>query len=175
MAIKKIGYDKINKTVCGITFDTELQAKTHLPGSGAADECDSNWVILDFDHDPTVDYLTALELNADGTALVNPFAGKTIDEQVALVEKRDSDTKIKKLKGQLKHQVKIIAKDKIQELKWKIDRAKDIDALNGNNDALRAAYQSREDIRVKSNAADTAIEALATLDEVYAYDPKKAF
>ena len=35
MAIKKIGYDKINKTVCGITFDTELQAKTHLPGAGA--------------------------------------------------------------------------------------------------------------------------------------------
>tara|TARA_B100001996_G_scaffold353368_1_gene314680 strand:+ start:396 stop:941 length:546 start_codon:yes stop_codon:yes gene_type:complete len=173
MAIKKIAYDTYAKATSGFPFDSELEAKTHLAGNGAPDECDDTFKIFEYDFDPAVDYLSSLEMNAAGTALVNPFAGKTIDEQKALVEKRDVDTKIRKYKQQKKHQTKMLAKEAIEELVWKIDRAKDLDVLNGNQNALRAAYQEREDVRVKSNAMEAEIEALTTLSEVYAYSPKK--
>tara|TARA_B100001250_G_scaffold175264_1_gene150728 strand:- start:2211 stop:2753 length:543 start_codon:yes stop_codon:yes gene_type:complete len=173
MTIKKVAIDKVNGTVCGITFDTEAEAKLHLPGAAIAEECDDNWVILDFDHDPAVDYLTSLELNASGDALVNPFAGKTIAEQTTLCEKRDADAAINKQRQQQKHKIKMLAKEAIDELKWKIDRAKDLDAINGNTDALRAAYQEREDIRVKSNAMEAELNALTTLAEVTNYNTKE--
>jgi len=173
MAIKKIAYNTYTKATSGVPFDSELEATTFLPGSGTPEECDPAFKIFEYDFDPEVDYFSSLEPNAAGTALVNPFAGKTIAEQKALVEKRDTDTKIRKYKQQKKHQTKILAKGAIEELKWKIDRAKDLDAINGNQNALRAAYQEREDVRVKSNAMEAEIEALTTLNEVYAYAPKK--
>ena len=58
-------------------------------------------------------------------------------------------------------------------MKWKESKARDADAIAGNTNALRAYYQEREDVRVKSNAMEAEIEALTTLDEVYAYSPKK--
>ncbi len=173
MAIKKIGVDKVNGTVCGITFDTEADAKKHLPGAESEDTCDDNWVILDFDHDPEVDYLTSLELNAAGNALVNPFAGKTITEQKTLCEKRENDRKMKKYKQQKKHQVKMLCKEAIETTSWKIERAKDLDAINGNTDALRAVYQERQNLREKSNTMEAELDALTTLEEVYAYNTKE--
>ena len=173
MAIKKIAYDTKHLASCGITFDTEAAALKHLPdGDGGTDTADSNWKVFDVDHDPATDYLLSYELNAAGTALVNPFAGKTIEEQTTLVEQRYENRKIDRQKGIKKHQIKILAKDAINELAWKINRAKDLDAVNGNTNALRAAYQEREDIRVKSNAAEAEVAALTSYEDVYNYDPK---
>ena len=173
MAIKKIAYDTKHLASCGITFDTEAAALKHLPdGDGGTDTADSNWKIFDVDHDPDTDYLLSYELNAAGNALVNPFAGKTIAEQTSLVVARELERKTAREKGTTKHQIKILAGEAIEALEWKINRAKDIDAINGNTNALRAAYQEREDIRVKSNAAEAEVAALTSYDEVCAYDPR---
>tara|TARA_B100001996_G_scaffold304133_1_gene245003 strand:- start:110 stop:646 length:537 start_codon:yes stop_codon:yes gene_type:complete len=173
MAIKKIAYDTKHLASCGITFDTEAAALKHLPdGDGGSDTADSNWKVFDVDHDPATDYLLSYELNAAGDALVNPFAGKTIAEQTSLVVAREFERKTAREKGVKKHQIKILAGETIEGLEWKINRAKDIDAINGNNNALRAVYQEREDIRVKSNAAEAEVDALTTYEEVCAYDPR---
>ena len=173
MAIKKLAYDTTNKLVCGIVFDTEAEALKHLPdGDGGHETAGPEWKIFDVDYDPTTDYISSYELNAAGTALVNPVAGKTIAEQTTYCEQRYTDSIKEKEKHVKKHQVKIWAKEYIEALAWKINRAKDIDAINGNNDALRAAYQERQDIRDKSNAAEAAIDALTTEQEVRDFDPK---
>lgn len=173
MAIKKLAYDTTHKLVCGIVFDTEAEALKHLPdGDGGHETAGPEWKIFDVDYDPTTDYISSYELNAAGTALVNPVAGKTIAEQTKYCEQRYTDSIKEKEKHVKKHQVKIWAKVYIEELVWKINRAKDIDAVNGNNDALRAAYQERQDIRDKSNAAEAAIDALTTEQAVRDFDPK---
>ena len=173
MAIKKIAYDTKHLAVCGITFDSEAAALKYLPdGEGGTDTAADHYKIFDVDYDPSTDYISSYELNAAGTALVNPFAGKTIEEQTTLVEQRYENRKIDRQKGIKKHQIKILAKDAINELAWKINRAKDLDAVNGNTNALRAAYQEREDIRVKSNAAEAEVAALTSYEDVYNYDPK---
>ena len=173
MAIKKIAFDTKNKLACGVVFDTEADALKHLPdGEGGHETAGPEWKVFDVDYDPSVDYISSYELNAEGTALVNPVAGKTIAEQTAYCEQRYEQYCLNKEKGVKKHQVKIWAKVYIEDLKWKINRAKDIDAINGNNDALRAAYQERQDVRDKSNAAEAAIEALTTEAAVREFDPK---
>jgi len=173
MAIKKIAYDTKHLAVCGITFDSEAAALKHLPdGDGGTDTAGDHYKIFDVDYDPSTDYISSYELNAAGTALVNPFAGKTIAEQTTLVEQRYESRKINSKKGIKKHQIKILAKDAIEALAWKINRAKDIDAVNGNTNALRAVYQEREDIRVKSNAAEAEVAAMTSYNDVCNYDPK---
>tara|TARA_B100000427_G_scaffold319707_1_gene318264 strand:+ start:886 stop:1422 length:537 start_codon:yes stop_codon:yes gene_type:complete len=173
MAIKKIAFDTVHKLACGIVFDTEAEALKHLPdGDGGHETAGPEWKIFDVDYDPSVDYISSYELNAAGTALVNPVAGKTIAEQTKYCEDRYTNSVVEKEKHVKKHQVKIWAGVYIDELAWKINRAKDIDAINGNSDALRAVYQERQDVRDKSNAAEAAIDALTTETAVREYDPK---
>ena len=57
----------------------------------------------------------------------------------------------------------------IKETAWEDIRASDIDSLNGNDAAIRALYQKRQNMRDQSNVAEQALLALTTIDEAKAY------
>jgi len=62
-------------------------------------------------------------------------------------------------------QIKAEAAQRIRALDWKVERAKERDALNTSN-TLESVLLEREAIRVASNEAEKAVNALATTNEV---------
>ena len=62
--------------------------------------------------------------------------------------------------------------ERLKEMKWKKDKATDIDLINGNTNAMTAYYAEREALRVANNNHVAALEALTTQEEVDAFDPK---
>ena len=61
---------------------------------------------------------------------------------------------------------------RLERLQWKIERAKEEDLLNGNNAAMTVVATEKRKIRDENNAACAEVEALSTVAEVHAYDPR---
>ena len=174
MAIKKIAFStQVNRAYSAC--DTLEEIKSIIGTVGHTDELHHQFKVFDFDYDPAETYLLALQLNAAGDGLVNPEAGKTIDEQRTAVENRDitnSMNLLKRLKtGEIKSQTAI----KVKELKWKESKARDADAIAGNTNALRAYYQEREDVRQAGNAAEGRLAALTSFNDVQKFNPPDEF
>lgn len=82
-------------------------------------------------------------------------------ESVAKQQTADLEDARKALVGRVKTE----AGERIAATNWKVDRAKERDALN-NTATLQDVYAEREAIRVASDEAEAAIADLTTLDEI---------
>lgn len=100
--------------------------------------------------------------------VVDRYGGVSDDE----VRKLDADRVAEQQTADLEaarqaliRKVKTEAGDRIAASDWKVDRARERDALNGTT-TLQDVYAEREAIRTASDEAELAILDLATLDEI---------
>jgi hypothetical protein len=103
--------------------------------------------------------------------VVDRYDGVSDDEVKKIDEERTQQKQADELKAArdaLVIQVKTEAGQRIANLNWKVDRARERDALNGT-DTLQVVYAEREAIRTASNEAETAIAELASFDEIRAF------
>lgn len=103
--------------------------------------------------------------------VVDRYGGITDDE----VKQKDADDvaarqaeELEAARSALIGRVKSEAGERIAETDWKVDRARERDALNGTT-TLQDVYAEREAIRTASDDAETAIAAFATMDEIQAF------
>ena len=103
--------------------------------------------------------------------VVDRYGGITDDE----VKQQDADTVASQQTAELEaaryalvSRVKSEAGERIAATEWKVGRARERDALNGTA-TLQDVYAEREAIRTASDEAETAIAALATMDEIQAF------
>ena len=100
--------------------------------------------------------------------VVDKYNGVSDDEVKALDIKAAETAEAEALDAERKAlvtSVKIEAGDRINGLNWKVDRAKERDALNGT-ETVKDVYAEREAIRTASDEAETAIGKLETLEEI---------
>lgn len=128
-------------------------------------------VVIEMEIDFSTDYLPCFKLSEDGLSLVNPHAGKTIEEQKQAVEEEEEVAEIANVKNIKKQFIRSIAKERLEDLEWKLDKAKDLDRVNGNNNALTAYYNERNAIRIANNAHEDALYALTDLQAVKDFNP----
>lgn len=159
---------RVDKTV-GI-FDTREEAETLAASLGNFDVDDMLVVEMDYDRDTT--YLHALKLASDGVSLENPHAGKTIEEQATAVYNEDRASMATKLKASKTEAIKLRAKSLLNDRKWRMERAKDQDLINGNNNAASAESAIRNSIRTKSGEVEDALNALTAYDDIASFDVK---
>jgi hypothetical protein len=103
--------------------------------------------------------------------VVDRYDGVSDDEVKKIDEERTQQKQADELQAArdaLVIQVKTEAGQRIANLNWKVDRARERDALNGT-DSLQEVYAEREAIRTESNEAETAIAELASFDEIRAF------
>ena len=124
--------------------------------------------------DQETDFLTNYRLNAAGDGVENPYKGLSKAEQ--LVKFQEDQSKIKAVTSK-KHLFQIIkseVKHKIEgeysTSSWKVERASELDLINGNDDAMRALAIEKQAIRQRG--ADVEAE-LTALDPNNAADAKK--
>lgn len=124
------------------------------------------------DFDPTADFASAFKLSDDGNSLVRRFPGKTLEEQAELIAQEKATIHFDICKANKKMLIGDNCSERLKEMKWKKDKATDIDLINGNTNAMTAYYAEREALRVANNNHVAALEALTTQEEVDAFDPK---
>lgn len=157
---------KEDKTV-GL-FDNREEAETLAASLGNADVSDMLVVEMDYDRDTT--YLHALKLASDGVSLENPHAGKTIEEQAAAVYNEDRAVAATKIKASKMEAIKLRAKSLLNDRRWRMERARDQDLINGNNNAVTAESAIRNSIRNKSGEVEDALDALTAYDDIASFD-----
>jgi hypothetical protein len=162
-----IVYNKVDNHAIGV-YDTELAAQNNTSPS------DPTYIIVEYEWKET-DYLVSIKMNADGVTLSNKFPGKTIEEQKSLIEIEDATKRLASQFAFKTEKIKMDSADYIRELKWKLTRARDNDLVNGNSDSTKEVLAEIDSIRSKSNAAEVALSALTTEEEVIAFDVKEQF
>ncbi len=103
--------------------------------------------------------------------VVDRYDGVSDDEVKKIDEERTQQKQADELQAArdaLVIQVKTEAGQRIANLNWKVDRARERDALNGT-DTLQVVYAEREAIRTASNEAEAAIAELTSFDEIRAF------
>ena len=148
-------------------YDTEQAAQNNVSVS------DTTYIIVEYEWKET-DYLVSMKLDADGV-LSNKFPGKTIEEQKSLIEIEDAAKRLVEQVAFKTEKIKMDSADYINELKWKLTRARDNDLVNGNSDSMAEVLAEIDSIRSKSNAAEVALNALTTEEEVIAFNVKEQF
>ncbi len=129
-------------------------------------------LVFEMEWDKTTDLLACYELSSDKQSLVNPHAGKTMDEQRAVVEAVDKERRVSSLVKGKTAEIKGEAKRRLEEIEWKKQRAKDLDIVNGNTDAMTAYLNEREAIRTANNSHEAVLTALTEESDIFAFDPK---
>jgi hypothetical protein len=162
-----IVYNLTDDRAIGV-YDTEKQALANVNPD------DRMLSVIEYEWKET-DYLVSIKLNADGVTVSNKFPGKTIEEQKDLIEIEDVATRIAGKKKSLIKTIKLDANDLITELNWKKTKARDADFANGNSDAITAWLNERNSIRIKSNEAEVAVDALTTEAELQQFNVKEQF
>ena len=133
----------------------------------------NNWGVIGPDGDyklPVASLLGHRFQLVDGR-VVDRYDGVSDDEVKKIDEERTQQKQADELQAArdaLVIQVKTEAGQRIANLNWKVDRARERDALNGT-DTLQGVYAEREAIRTASNEAETAIAELASFDEIRAF------
>jgi len=136
------------------------------PGYSGSDD-----VVVEYDYDPSSEFISALELSEDKTSVVNKYAGQTLDEQKASYE---ADAKAKQLateKQRLKERIKSLVSDLIEPLENDEKKAKEVDATNGNLNKQREIAIYRSSVRAANNAHEEILDSLTDFDEVQNFDP----
>ena len=103
-----------------------------------------NFILIEQEYDPTTDYSLSMTLSEDGTSLYNRHAGMSLDEQRAAVAAETETSLIAELKEKKTALLNGWITDALQELNWKITRAKDRDLINGNTEAMDAVLAEKE-------------------------------
>lgn len=140
------------------------------PNPGDAEVDDPNYVIIEQTLEAGVP-LTSYKLNAGKTALVDAHAGKTETERETLQRQGQEVLEIQQMREGKVREIKASAKDRLQNLDWKVQRATEEDLLNGNNAASTAVANEKKAIRDANNAHENALNALTTIDDIKAFVP----
>ena len=113
-----------------------------------------------------------LNCSDDGNSLVRKFPGKTLEEQTELIAQEKATIHFDLCKSNKRGLIGDHCNERLKEMKWKKDKATDLDLINGNTNAMAVFYYAeREAIRVANNNHVVALEALTTQEEVDAFDP----
>lgn len=151
--------------------DTKMDTRKKAgPNPGDADVDDPNYVIIEQTLEAGVP-LTSYKLNADKTALVDSHAGKTETERETLQRQEQEVLEIQQMREGKVREIKATAKDRLQNLDWKVQRATEEDLLNGNTAASTAVANEKKAIRDANNAHENALNALTDLDDIKAFVP----
>ncbi len=99
------------------------------------------------------DFITNYRLNAAGDGLENPY--KSLSKADQLAKFQDDQAKVYAPKYQ-QHNVELIKSvtrsvltGEYGETAWKVERAKEVDLINGNNEAMKALAVEKQAIRDK--------------------------
>lgn len=130
----------------------------------------NDWGVIgpEGDYDLPVDSTLGHRFHLVEGKVVDRYDGVTDDE----VRERDAESvaerqaqDLEAARTALVRRVKTEAAQRIANLDWKVERARERDALNGTT-TLQEVYTERELIRMASNEAETAIAKLATQEEI---------
>jgi len=123
--------------------------------------------------------LCAYELNAAGDGVVNPYAGKTKEEQTQLHTAARKLVNAAALKADKLIEIKTSTGSKLEDeyssSGWRHEKATETDLLNGNNAAMTALATEKKAIRDAGNAHAETLKALdpttsAGADAIIAFD-----
>jgi hypothetical protein len=120
--------------------------------------------VFEQDYNPSEVAITSLKLSEDGNSLVNAYPGKTVAEQRAVFDADKETERLEELRSTIRRTIKATCRDLLDtpDFKWKIKKAKETDAFNGNSNALTAVYEERKAIRDKNNELETKLDNTST-------------
>jgi hypothetical protein len=133
----------------------------------------NDWGVIgpEGDHDLPVDSVLGHRFQLVDGEVVDRYDGVTDDEvreiDAARVVERQAE-ELQAARTALVRRVKAEAAGRIANLDWKVERARERDALNGTK-TLQEVYAEREVIRRASNEAEAAIAKLASQEEILAF------
>jgi hypothetical protein len=133
----------------------------------------NDWGVIgpEGDHDLPVDSTLGHRFQLIDGKVVDRYDGATDDEvreiDAARVVERQAE-ELQAARTALVRRVKTEAAQRIATLDWKVERARERDALNGSK-TLQDVYAEREVIRQASNKAEAAIAKLASQEEILAF------
>jgi len=133
----------------------------------------NDWGVIgpEGDHDLPVDSTLGHRFQLVDGEVVDRYDGVTDDEVRELDAERVAERQAEELQAartDLVRRVKAEAAQRIANLDWKVERARERDALNGTK-TLQEVYAEREVIRLASNQAEAAIAKLASQEEILAF------
>ena len=133
----------------------------------------NDWGVIgpEGDHDLPVASVLGHRFHLVDGEVVDSYDGATDDEVRRIDDERVTQRKAEELqtaKAAMVRRVKAEAAKRIANLDWKVERARERDALNGTT-TLQEVYTERELIRLASDEAEAAIANLATLEDVLAF------
>ncbi len=133
----------------------------------------NDWGVIgpEGDHDLPVDSTLGHRFQLVDGEVIDRYDGVTDDEvreiDAARVVERQAE-ELQAARTALVRRVKAEAAGRIANLDWKVERARERDALNGTK-TLQEVYAEREVIRLASNEAEAAIAKLASQEEILAF------
>ena len=133
----------------------------------------NDWGVIgpEGDHDLPVDSILGHRFHLVDGEVIDRYDGVTDDEvreiDAARVVERQAE-ELQAARTALVRRVKAEAAQRIANLDWKVERARERDALNGTK-TLQEVYAEREVIRLASNQAEAAIAKLASQEEILAF------
>ena len=133
----------------------------------------NDWGVIgpEGDHDLPVDSTLGHRFQLVDGKVVDRYGGVTDDEVRRLDAEHVSERQAGELQAArtaLVRRVKTEAAQRIANLDWKVERARERDALNGTT-TVQEVYTERELIRMASNEAEAAIAKLASQEEILAF------
>lgn len=131
---------------------------------------DSENVVIEYDYDPSSEFISSLTLSEDKTSVINKYPGQTVDEQKASF---DADQKAKQIaceKNRIRQKIKSLVIDLIEPLENDEKKAKEVDATNGNTNKQREIAVYRKAVRDANNAHEQLLDATTDYDEVINFD-----
>ena len=133
----------------------------------------NDWGVIgpEGDHDLPVDSTLGHRFQLIDGEVVDRYDGVTDDDVREIDAGRVVERQAEELQAArtaLVRRVKTEAAGRIATLDWKVERARERDALNGTK-TLQDVYAEREAIRLASNEAEAAIAKLASQEEILAF------
>lgn len=133
----------------------------------------NDWGVIgpDGDHVLPVDSELGHRFQLVDGGVIDLYDGVTDDEVKTLDADRAKQKQLddfQAIQDALVIQVKIEASERIAKLDWKVERAKERDALNSTM-TVKDVFAARETIRAASDAAELAISSLTTPEEIRAF------
>ena len=99
--------------------------------------------------------------------LVDIYPGLSDEDVIAAVLEAATLSNAAAARATVVNVIKSKAGHAIEALDWKIQRATELDAINGTN-TFADVYADREAIRKWSNDTETSLDSLLTTEEIYA-------
>ena len=121
-----------------------------------------------YDFDPAVTWFTALKLQDGQVVQMYPGLSRQAQEARFNADKEAADFEREKtlqIPG-----IKLIAAEKIRNLDWRLERARELDELEGGTARTQEILLQRQAIRAASNALEAQVLACTTMEQLEAID-----